>query len=125
LLKPKPKNASLVSLAFPVRVSGPLGAPSAGLDKTGVATGVATAVGGVALTGGVGALLPLMSTGSGSASGTGGCAQLAATAAKEQGGVTGAVKGVGSTVGGAAEDAAKGVGGAVESIGKGIGGFFK
>ncbi|MEX1152450.1 AsmA family protein, partial [Parvibaculum sp.] len=61
LFKPKPKKASLVSLAFPVRLSGPLGAPTAGLDRTGVVTGVATAVGGAALTGGIGALLPLMS----------------------------------------------------------------
>lgn len=119
LLKPKPKNASLVSLAFPIRVSGPLGAPSAGLDRTGVVTGVATAVGGVALTGGVGALLPLMSSGSGEAA-SGGCAKLAAAAAQDSGGIGGTVKGIGGAVGGAAE----GVGGAVESIGKGIGGLF-
>ncbi|MGB5948492.1 MAG: AsmA family protein, partial [Parvibaculum sp.] len=47
LLKPKPKNASLASLAFPIRVSGPLGAPSAGIDKEGAALGLATAAGGV------------------------------------------------------------------------------
>lgn len=124
LLKPKPKNASLASLAFPIRVSGPLNAPSAGIDKEGAALGLATAAGGVALTGGVGVLLPLMSTGNEGAAGSGGCARLAASAAQESGGVTGAVKGVGSAVGGAAEGAAKGVGGAVESIGKGIGGLF-
>ncbi len=121
LLKPKPKEASLVSLAFPIRVSGSLGAPSAGLDKTGVVTGVATAVGGAALTGGVGVLLPLMSGGNEGAAGSGGCAALAATAAQSTGGVSGAVKDVGGAVGGAAEGVAKGVGGALE----GIGGLFK
>lgn len=121
LLKPKPKEASLVSLAFPIRVSGSLSAPSAGLDRTGVVTGVATAVGGVALTGGVGALLPLMSGGSEGAAGSGGCAALAATASQSTGGVSGAVKDVGGAVGGAAEGVVKGVGGALE----GIGGLFK
>ncbi len=123
LLKPKPKNPSLVSLAFPVRLSGPLASPSAGLDRTGVVTGVATAVAGTALTGGVGALLPLMSTGDQSVASSGGCAALAATAAKD-GGMTGLVKGVGETVGGAAKGAAEGVGGALEDVGKGIGNLF-
>lgn len=118
LLKPKPKQASLVSLAFPIRVSGPLAAPSAGLDKTGAATSIATGVAGVALTGGVGALLPLMSTGSGSATASGGCGALAANAAKGDTGVTG-------TVSGAADSVSKGVGGAVESVTKGFGGLFK
>lgn len=117
LFRPKPKKASLVSLVFPVRLSGPLTAPSAGLDKTGVVTGVATAVGGVALTGGIGALLPLMSTGSGSVASGGDCGAVAAAASESGGGVAGAV-------GGAAEGAAKSVGDTMESIGKGIGGFF-
>jgi len=116
LLKPKPKKASIASVAFPIRVSGPLTGPSAGIDRTGAALGVATAVGGVALTGGVGALLPLMSTGN-SDSGTGGCASLAATAASD--------KGVVGSVSGAGESAAKGVGSAVDSVTKGIGGLFK
>lgn len=115
LFKPKPKKASLVSLAFPVRLSGPLTSPSAGLDKTGVATSVATAVGGAALTGGLGALLPLMSTGSDSVASGGECG--AAAAAASSGGVVG-------TVGGAAEGAAKGAGDVLEGIGKGIGGIF-
>ncbi|MBO6669667.1 AsmA family protein [Parvibaculum sp.] len=112
LFKPKPKQASLVSLAFPVRLSGPLTSPTAGLDRTGVVTGVATAVGGAALTGGVGALLPLMSTGSDSVASGGDCGGAAA-AAKESSGIVG-------TVGGAAEGAAKSVGDTLESIGKGI-----
>lgn len=116
LFKPKPKKASLVSLAFPVRLSGPLTAPTAGLDRTGVVTGVATAVGGVALTGGVGALLPLMSTGSDSVAAGGDCGGAAA-AAKASSGIAG-------TIGGAAEGAAKGVGDTLEGIGKGIGGIF-
>ncbi|MEQ8266268.1 MAG: AsmA family protein [Parvibaculum sp.] len=116
LFKPKPKKASLVSLAFPVRLSGPLTAPTAGLDRTGVVTGVATAVGGVALTGGLGALLPLMSTGSESVAAGGDCSGAAAAAADSSG--------IAGTIGGAAEGAAKGVGGAIEDIGKGLGGIF-
>ncbi|MGB3808648.1 MAG: AsmA family protein [Parvibaculum sp.] len=116
LLKPKPKSASLASLAFPIRVSGPLASPSAGVDREGAAIGIATAAGGIALTGGVGALLPLMSTGNAS-SGTGGCASLAAKAA-ESTGVVGSVKGAG-------EGVVKGVGGAVEGVTKGIGDLFK
>ncbi|MDP1628401.1 AsmA family protein [Parvibaculum sp.] len=116
LFKPKPKKASLVSLAFPVRLSGPLTSPTAGLDRTGVVTGVATAVAGTALTGGVGALLPLMSTGSESVAAGGDCSGAAA-AANESSGIAG-------TIGGAAEGAAKGVGGAIEDIGKGLGGIF-
>ena len=116
LFKPKPKNASLLSLAFPVRLSGPLNAPSAGLDRAGAATGIATAVGGVALTGGVGALLPRMSTGSGSVAGGGECGAAAAAAQQESGGVTGTARDVGGAVGGAAEGAAKGIGDAVRGI---------
>lgn len=115
LLKPKPKKASLASLAFPIRVSGPLTSPSAGIDKEGAAIGLATAAGGIALTGGVGALLPMMSTGNAS-SGTGGCASLAAKAS-ESTGIVGGVKGAG-------EGIAKGVGGAVEGVTKGLGGLF-
>lgn len=117
LFKPKPKKASLVSLAFPVRLSGPLTSPTAGLDRTGVATGVATAVGGVALTGGVGALLPLMSTGSGSVASGGECGAAAAAASEESRGVVG-------TIGGAAEGAARGAGEVLEGIGRGIGNIF-
>ncbi|MDO8840040.1 MAG: AsmA family protein [Parvibaculum sp.] len=116
LFKPKPKNASLLSVAFPVRLSGPLSAPTAGLDRMGVATGVATAFGGAALTGGVGLLLPLMSTGAGSVAGSGDCGAAAAAAQQESGGVTGTVRDVGGAIGGAAEDAAKGVGDAVRGI---------
>lgn len=115
LLKPKPKKASVASLAFPIRLSGPLNAPTAGIDRTGAALGVATAVGGVALTGGIGALLPLMSTGS--SADTGGCAGLAAAAASD--------KGVVGTVSGAGESAVEGVGSAVDSVTKGIGDLFK
>lgn len=116
LFKPKPKKASLASLAFPVRLSGPLTSPSAGLDKAGVVTGVATAVGGVALTGGVGALLPLMSSGSGSVAAGGDCGAAAAAA--------GGASGIAGAVGDAAGGAAKTVGDTLESIGKGIGGLF-
>lgn len=117
LFKPKPKKASLVSLAFPVRLSGPLTSPSAGLDRTGMATGIATAVGGVALTGGLGALLPLMSTGSGSVAAGGECGAAAAAASEESRGVVG-------TIGGAAEGAARGAGEVLDGIGRGIGNIF-
>lgn len=117
LFKPKPKKASIASLAFPVRLSGPLTAPTAGLDRAGVVTGVATAVGGAALTGGVGALLPLMSSGTGSVAAGGDCGAAAAAAA-------GGVSGVAGAVGDAAGGAAKTVGDTLESIGKGIGGLF-
>lgn len=117
LFKPKPKKASLASLAFPVRLSGPLTDPTAGLDRAGVVTGVATAVGGAALTGGIGALLPLMSSGTGSVAAGGDCGAAAAAAA-------GGVSGVAGAVGDAAGGAAKTVGDTLESIGKGIGGLF-
>lgn len=117
LFKPKPKKASLASLAFPVRLSGPLTAPTAGLDRAGVVTGVATAVGGAALTGGVGALLPLMSSGTGSVAAGGDCGAAAAAA-------TGDASGIAGAVGDAAGGAAKTVGDTLESIGKGIGGLF-
>lgn len=116
LLKPKPKSASLASLAFPIRVSGPLNGPSAGIDRTGAALGIATAAGGAALTGGVGVLLPLMSTGN-AASGTGGCASLAEKASRDSGVMGGVTE--------AGEGVARGVGGAVDSVTKGIGGLFK
>ncbi len=62
LLKPAPKDASLVSLATPIRVGGTLAQPSAYPDPAGVVKGVAGAVAGAAL-GPLGLLLPLVSGG--------------------------------------------------------------
>ncbi|MCE8000350.1 MAG: AsmA family protein [Rhodobiaceae bacterium] len=61
-LNPRPNDPGLLSLATPVNVSGPLVSPSV-LPDTGALLGdIAVAVGAGALTGGIGALLPLVST---------------------------------------------------------------
>eukprot|EP00435_Cladocopium_sp_Y103_P067433 s1_g30.t1 len=60
-LKPRPNDPGLLSLATPINVSGPLASPSV-LPDTGALLGdLALAVGAGALTGGIGALLPLVS----------------------------------------------------------------
>lgn len=64
LLKPESKDAALVSLATPIRVSGTLARPTAYPDPAAVAKDVAGAVAGAAL-GPLGLLLPLVSGGSG------------------------------------------------------------
>ncbi len=61
-LNPKPNDPGLLSLATPVNITGPLTSPSV-LPDTGALLGeIAVAVGAGALTGGIGALLPLIST---------------------------------------------------------------
>jgi uncharacterized protein involved in outer membrane biogenesis len=106
-LSPRPKDASLISLATDIHVRGPIRNPSVVPDAADVAKGVAGALGGVALTGGIGALLPLVSTGqSGDA---GGCVQRA----KERQEDEGVIAKTGDTV----EDA-------VEGITEGIGSIF-
>lgn len=86
-LSPRPKDASLISLATDIHVTGPIRNPSVAPDAAGVAKGVAGALGGIALTGGVGALLPLVSTGSGASSGedAGGCVTRAKDRQEDQG----------------------------------------
>lgn len=60
-LNPRPNDPGLLSLATPVNVSGSLASPSV-LPDTGALLGdIAVAVGAGALTGGIGALLPLVS----------------------------------------------------------------
>ncbi len=60
-LNPRPNDPGLLSLATPINVSGPLASPSV-LPDTGALLGdLAVAVGAGALTGGIGALLPLVS----------------------------------------------------------------
>lgn len=63
-LKPKPKDASLVSLATPVLVGGTLAEPTAVPDPVALASGVAAAVAGNVLLPGAGLLLPLLDSGS-------------------------------------------------------------
>jgi hypothetical protein len=63
LLKPRPKEASLVSLAVPIHVRGTLAEPSISPDRTALATGVAGAVAGTAINP-LGVLIPLVSGGS-------------------------------------------------------------
>jgi hypothetical protein len=64
LFTPRPKEASLVSLATPVRLTGTLANPDPGLDSASVAKGVAGAVVGTAFAP-IGLLLPLVSGGAG------------------------------------------------------------
>jgi uncharacterized protein involved in outer membrane biogenesis len=106
-ISPRPKDASLISLATDLHVTGPIRSPSVVPDAASVAKGVAGALGGVALTGGVGALLPLVSTGS--SGDAGGCVQRA----KERQEDAGVLEKTGDTV----EDA-------VEGITEGIGNIF-
>jgi uncharacterized protein involved in outer membrane biogenesis len=106
-LSPRPKDASLISLATDLHVTGPIRNPTVVPDAADVAKGVAGALGGVALTGGIGALLPLVSTGeSGDA---GGCVQRAKTRQEDEG----VIAKTGDTV----EDA-------VQGITEGIGSIF-
>lgn len=64
VLKPKPKDPSLLSLATPILVGGTLADPSAGPDTLAVAKDAAGAVIGAAATGGIGLILPFLSAGS-------------------------------------------------------------
>jgi uncharacterized protein involved in outer membrane biogenesis len=61
-LVPRPKDASLLSLAVPINVTGTLANPTAAPDPLAVAKGVAGIVGGAAL-GPLGVLVPLISGG--------------------------------------------------------------
>ena len=63
LLKPKPKNPSLLSLATPIRVRGPFDDISAAPDTMSLLTSLAIGAGAGLLTGGLGAVLPLLSVG--------------------------------------------------------------
>ncbi|HVI52696.1 MAG TPA: AsmA family protein [Candidatus Sulfotelmatobacter sp.] len=65
-LSPKPKETSLLSLSVPVDVQGTLTQPVLSPNKGAIVKGVVGAVGGLAL-GPLGALVPLVSSGTGSA----------------------------------------------------------
>ncbi|MFQ5958324.1 MAG: AsmA family protein [Alphaproteobacteria bacterium] len=64
VLKPKPKDPSLVSLATPMRVRGVLADPSVAPDTFAVARTAAGAVIGAIATGGIGLIVPFVSIGS-------------------------------------------------------------
>ncbi|MGQ0664421.1 MAG: AsmA family protein [Pseudomonadota bacterium] len=63
LVRPRPKEATLVSLAVPIRVRGTLANPQFLPDPGAVALGVVGAIAGTGLLGPLGLLVPLMSTG--------------------------------------------------------------
>ncbi len=62
-LRPRPKDASLLSLATPLRVDGPLRDPNTAPDKLSIAGTAATAVLSAIATGGFGAIVPFLSLG--------------------------------------------------------------
>ena len=63
-LRPRPKDASLLSLATPLNVEGTIREPSTSTDKLAIAGTAATAVISAIATGGVGAIVPFLSLGS-------------------------------------------------------------
>ena len=63
-LTPNPKDASLVSLATPVLITGPIADPTIAPDPVAVAKGVGSLVGGAALAGPLALMLPFVSSGS-------------------------------------------------------------
>ncbi|WP_420562164.1 AsmA family protein [Thalassobaculum sp.] len=63
-LTPNPKDASLVSLATPILITGPIADPTIAPDPVAVAKGVGSLVGGAALAGPLALMLPFVSSGS-------------------------------------------------------------
>ena len=94
-VRPRPKQASLLSLAAPIDIGGTLAQPSYGLNKGAVAIGVAGLVAGTAINP-LGLLIPLVSGGTGEAnpcaeavSGKGGKAAKAGAKARPAGAASG------------------------------------
>ncbi len=94
-VRPRPKQASLLSLAAPIDIGGTLAQPSFGLNKAAVAVGVAGLVAGTAINP-LGLLIPLVSGGTGEAnpcaeavSGKGGKAAKAGAKARPAGAASG------------------------------------
>ncbi len=81
MVTPKPKDAALVSLAIPIRVSGSLSSPSFAPDTAAALKGAAGSLAGSMLLGPAGLLLPLMSSGDG---GDQNCASVRAVALGEK-----------------------------------------
>ncbi len=124
-VRPRPKEASLLSLAAPIDIGGTLAQPSYGLNKAAVAVGVAGLVAGTAINP-LGLLIPLVSGGTGeknpcvdAASGKGGKAAATKKPAgaasgsegakspekteEKSGGLGGLLKGLGSKLKGAVQ----------------------
>ena len=106
-LYPAPNDPSLLSLSTTIRVKGALGDPSIYPDTGALLVDIATAVGAGVFTGGVGAILPLISLDSFDTESATACADVVAKSGHGSGGVTGVVKdvtgGVGDVLGGAVE----------------------
>ncbi|NQW10072.1 MAG: AsmA family protein [Alphaproteobacteria bacterium] len=125
-LVPQPKDASLISLATPILLKGPIEDPTVAPDPFALAKDVGTVVAGSML-GPVGLLLPFLSTGSGDNL----CSEAIAVAEgrKPKGSFTGAdsnnpvdtVTGAGV---GVTKGVAKGVKGAAEGVATGVKGLF-
>ncbi len=77
-LDPRPNDPGLLSLATPVNITGPLISPSVRPDTGALLGDFAVAVGAGVLTGGVGALLPLISAESFDSEATGACMEVIA-----------------------------------------------
>lgn len=65
ILKPQPKDASLFSLATPIRIDGALGDPNVAPDTLSVAATAAGAILGAIATGGIGLIAPFLNAGVG------------------------------------------------------------
>lgn len=106
-LYPAPNDPSLLSLSTTIRVKGALSDPSIYPDTGALLVDIATAVGAGVFTGGIGAILPLISLDSFDSESATACADVVAKSGHGSGGVTGVVKdvtgGVGDVIGGAVE----------------------
>lgn len=109
---PKPNDVSLLSLSTPIRVGGTLSDPSVSPDTGALLVDVATAVGAGIFTGGLGAILPLMSVQNFDAEDAGACMSMLESG--ESGGKRGGLVGTVGAGAGAVKDGAAGV---VEGIG--------
>ncbi|MCR9241193.1 MAG: AsmA family protein [Rhodobiaceae bacterium] len=108
-LNPRPNDPGLLSLATPVNVSGSLTSPSV-LPDTGALLGdLAVAVGAGALTGGIGALLPLVSAQSFDADEASACLEVIGAGAR-----SGSANSEETSV---LEDVGEGAGGIIEGVG--------
>jgi len=108
-LNPRPNDPGLLSLATPVNISGSLTSPSV-LPDTGALLGdIAVAVGAGALTGGIGALLPLVSAQSFDADEASACLEVIAAGARPGSGSSEETS--------VLEDVGEGAGSIVEGVG--------
>mgnify|MGYP003110280351 FL=1 len=109
---PKPNDVSLVSLSTPLRVRGTLSDPRVSPDTGALLVDVATAVGAGIFTGGLGAILPLLSVQNFDAEDAGACLSMleSGEGAGKRGGLVG-------TVGSGAGLVKDGATGVVEGIG--------